>query len=245
MALLPWHKIETVLLDMDGTLLDLHFDNQFWIHHIPKKLAQQSGETIEQCYKKMSLELAKVHGRIQWYCLDYWAERLQLDIMEAKRELMHLIEMRDDCIPFLDALKASQRRVVLVTNAHPGSLSLKIEKTQLDEHIDTLISTHQFGVSKESQSLWQQLHAYLGFNPATTLFVDDSQRILDAAKEFGIAFTLGITNPDSKQPEIEIVGHPHTNNYHDLLDSIIQNNFQVSSQDSCQNISSKSAQTNS
>ncbi len=226
MALLPWHKIETVLLDMDGTLLDLHFDTQFWLHHIPKKLSEQTGKPIEQCYEEMQVELTKVQGRIQWYCLDYWANLLSIDIMAAKRELMHLISMREDSVPFLDALKASGRRVVLVTNAHPGSLSLKIEKTQLDEHIDTLISTHQFGVSKEWQSLWQQLHDHLDFNPATTLFVDDSERILDAAKEFGIAYTLGITNPDSKLPDIEIKGHPHTNSYHDLLDSIIQNNFE-------------------
>lgn len=226
MALLPWHKIETVLLDMDGTLLDLHFDNEFWLNHIPKKLAERSGKPLDVCRQEMHVEYEKVHGRIQWYCLDYWADRLQIDIIQAKRELMHLIEMRDDCIPFLNALKHSQRRVVLVTNAHPGSLSLKIEKTQLDSHINTLISTHQFGVSKEFQSLWEQLHAHLQFDPETTLFVDDSQRILDAAKEFGIAYTLGVTNPDSKMPDIEIMGHPCTNNYLDLTNSIIQDNFE-------------------
>lgn len=227
MALLPWHKIETVLLDMDGTLLDLHFDNQFWVHHIPKKLSENTGKPIEVCREEMAASYAKVHGRIEWYCLDYWQDLLQLDIMQAKRELAHLIQMRKDCIPFLDALKASKRRVILVTNAHPDSLSLKIEKTQLDAHIDTLISTHQFGVSKEWQSLWMQLHAHLEFDPSTTLFVDDSERILDAAKEFGIAYTLGITNPDSQAPDIKINGHPATNNYHDIIDSIIQNNFET------------------
>lgn len=226
MALLPWHKIETVLLDMDGTLLDLTFDNQFWVHHIPKKLAASTGLSLEESYEKMRKEYEQVHGEIQWYCLDYWAEQLGLDIMSAKRELMHLIRMRPDAIPFLDALKHSQREVVLVTNAHPDSLSLKIEKTQLDTHIDTLISTHQFGVTKESQLLWQRLHAHLDFDPQHTLFVDDSQRILDAAKEFGIAYTLGITNPDSEQAENEIIGHPTTNNYLQIIESIIANNFE-------------------
>lgn len=213
---------------MDGTLLDLHFDTQFWVEHIPKKLAEKTGKSLEDCNLYMKDALAEVYGKLEWYCLDYWAEKLQLDIMAAKRELEHLIRMRDDCMPFLDALKASKRRVVLVTNAHPDSLSLKIEKTQLDEHIDTLISTHQFGVSKESQHLWRQLHSHLEFDPTTTLFVDDSQRILDAAKEFGIAYTLGITNPDSQQADIDITGHPHTNNYHDILASIIEDNFDPS-----------------
>ncbi|MGB3727408.1 MAG: GMP/IMP nucleotidase [Glaciecola sp.] len=225
MALLPWHKIETVLLDMDGTLLDLHFDTHFWLEHIPKKLSEKTGRSLETCKQEMLDACDEVSGQLQWYCLDYWADKLQLDIMQAKREITHLIRMRDDCMPFLDALKASGRNVVLVTNAHPGSLSLKVEKTQLDEHIDTLISTHQFGVSKESQSLWQQLHDHLGFNPETTLFVDDSERILDAAREYGIAYTLGITNPDSQQPENNITGHVSINNYHSVLTSIIEDNF--------------------
>jgi putative hydrolase of the HAD superfamily len=225
LALLPWHKIETVLLDMDGTLLDLHFDTQFWVHHLPKKLAEKTGRSLESCHQEMKDAYSQVHGQLQWYCLDYWADRLQLDIMEAKQELAHLITMREDCIPFLDALRESKRRVILVTNAHPDSLSLKVEKTQLDDHIDTLVSTHQFGVSKEFQSLWQQLHTHLNFDPKTTLFVDDGERILDAAREFGIAYTLGITNPDSQQPEIEIANHPHTNNYRDLLRSIVDAPF--------------------
>jgi putative hydrolase of the HAD superfamily len=205
---------------MDGTLLDLHFDNQFWLEHIPQKMSKRQGKSIEQCKQEMRDSYAKVQGQIQWYCLDYWAEQLDLNIIEAKQEIAHLISLRPDTLPFLDALRASQKKVVLVTNAHPGSLSLKVEKTQLDEHIDELISTHQFGVTKESQLLWQKLQAHLNFDPAKTLFVDDSQVILDAAKEYGIAYTLGITNPDSKLPENEIHGHVTTNDYLGLLRDI-------------------------
>ena len=220
MALLPWHNIDIVLLDMDGTLLDLHFDTHFWLEHLPKKLSEKHGKPIEQTRLEMRENYQQVQGQIQWYCLDYWAEKLDMDIMEAKREVDHLISIRSDTIPFLDALKAANKQVVLVTNAHPGSLSLKVEKTQLDSHIDNLISTHQFGVTKESQLLWQRLQAHLSFDPAGCLFVDDSQVILDAAKEFGIAYTLGVTNPDSKEAENELHGHITTNNYFDLINDI-------------------------
>ncbi len=220
MALLPWHNIDIVLLDMDGTLLDLHFDTHFWLEHLPKKLSEKHGKPIEQTRLDMRENYQQVQGQIQWYCLDYWAEKIDLDIMEAKREVEHLISIRSDTIPFLDALKAANKEVVLVTNAHPGSLSLKVEKTQLDSHIDTLISTHQFGVTKESQLLWQKLQGHLDFDPARCLFVDDSQVILDAAKEFGIAYTLGVTNPDSKEVENKLHGHFTTNNYFNLLNDI-------------------------
>lgn len=217
---LPWSEIDTVLLDMDGTLLDLHFDNHFWIEHLPKKIAERSGKPLGECKKAMMAQCQQVFGKIQWYCLDYWAEQLNMDIMAAKREVKHLISMREDTLPFLNALHDSGRRVVLVTNAHPDSLSLKVEHTQLDNHIDTLISTHEFGVTKESQNLWQQLQAKLQFEPARTLFVDDSLPILEAAQTFGIGHLLAVSNPDSKQPARLIDGFPAVEDYRTMVNEI-------------------------
>lgn len=39
--MLDWTAIDTVLLDMDGTLLDLHFDNFFWLEYLPLRYAEQ------------------------------------------------------------------------------------------------------------------------------------------------------------------------------------------------------------
>jgi putative hydrolase of the HAD superfamily len=168
----------------------------------------------------MAVETQQVIGTLSWYCLDFWAEKLDLDIIEAKREIEHLISIREDSLPFIDALKASGRDVILVTNAHPDSLSLKVEQTQLDNHIDQLISTHEFSVTKESQVLWQKLQAKLGFNPEHTLFVDDSLGILKAAQNFGIKHLLAVSNPDSQKPARQISEFPSIQDYRYLLDEI-------------------------
>ncbi|WP_026376225.1 GMP/IMP nucleotidase [Aestuariibacter salexigens] len=220
MPIFPWSDIHTVLLDMDGTLLDLHFDNHFWLEHLPVKLAEKEGISIAAAKQMMGAEYQRVMGTLEWYCLDYWADKLDIDIMQAKREIEHLISMRPDTLPFLDALHDSGREVVLVTNAHPNSLSLKIEHTQLDAHIDTLISTHEFGVTKESQALWQQLQQRLGFDPDHTLFVDDSLAILEAAQTFGIKYVLAVKNPDSKQAHREIDAFPAVDDYRPLVNEI-------------------------
>lgn len=220
MSKLAWKNIHTVLLDMDGTLLDLHFDNHFWLEHVPKKLAEKNGISLQAAKHIIAVETQQVIGTLSWYCLDFWAEKLDLDIIEAKREIEHLISIREDSLPFIDALKASGRDVILVTNAHPDSLSLKVEQTQLDNHIDQLISTHEFSVTKESQVLWQKLQAKLGFNPEHTLFVDDSLGILKAAQNFGIKHLLAVSNPDSQKPVRQISEFPSIQDYRYLLDEI-------------------------
>ncbi len=225
--MLPWSQIKTVLLDMDGTLLDLHFDNHFWMQLLPEKMAKKHGISLEESKEFMHQEYQKVMGTINWYCLDYWAQKLDMDIVEAKQEINHLISMRDDTIPFLDALHESGREVVLVTNAHPDSLSLKVEHTQLDSHIDTLISTHEFGVTKESQKLWQQLQKRLDFDPKSTLFVDDSINILHAAQQFGIKHLLAVKNPDSQMESREINEFPAIEDYRVLLNDIRNQPFKI------------------
>lgn len=223
MSKLDWKDIHTVLLDMDGTLLDLHFDNHFWLEHLPKKLAEKHSISLQAAKDIMAVDYEEVMGTLSWYCLDFWTEKLGIDIVEAKREIEHLISMREDSLPFIDALKASGREVILVTNAHPDSLSLKVEHTQLDNHIDQLISTHEFAVTKESQVLWQKLQAKLGFNPQHTLFVDDSLGILKAAQDFGIKHLLAVSNPDSQQPVREISEFPSIQDYRYLLKDIEAN----------------------
>lgn len=218
--MLNWQNIDTVLLDMDGTLLDLHFDNHFWLEHTPKAYAQVHDMPLEQAKVYLKEQNDAVYGQLEWYCLDYWQRELQLPIVDLKREIQHLIQLREDTIPFLDALKNANKQVVLVTNAHPDSLSLKVERTQLDSHIDHLISCHQFGASKESQSLWTQLQQHLNFDPARTLFVDDSERILHSAKEFGIQHLLAVANPDSKRAAVPINGFVNVTDYRTLLNDI-------------------------
>ncbi|WP_371374605.1 GMP/IMP nucleotidase [Thalassotalea aquiviva] len=216
-----WAKIHTVLLDMDGTILDLHFDNHFWLHHLPLSYAKQKGVSETSAKQYLTSCYQDVEGTISWYCLDYWAEKTQLPINQLKREIQHLIQLRDDAHDFLTALRDSGRQVILVTNAHPDSLALKIERTQLDKYFDQLISCHQFGTTKESQLLWQRLQAHVGFDNATTLFVDDSLAVLNSAKKYGIEHILAVANPDSKREHNAISGFPTITDYRTLIDDIL------------------------
>jgi len=205
--MLNWQNIDTVLLDMDGTLLDLHYDNYFWLEYLPKAYAHahnlsplEAEGFLNQCFKDVA-------GTLNWYCLDYWTHTLSLPIRQLKREMTEKIKFRPDAKIFLQQLQQSDKQVVLVTNAHPDALALKNEFTNLKAWVPMQYSTHQFGHCKEFQALWQALHEELKFDPARTLFIDDGEHILDSARTFGIGYTLGVRTPDSQQPEKQFAQH--------------------------------------
>ncbi|TMM43907.1 GMP/IMP nucleotidase [Colwellia ponticola] len=222
MANINWSKISTVLIDMDGTILDLHFDNHFWLEHLPLRYSEKMSISLDAAKAKLKTDYLAVVGTIKWYCLDYWSEQTQMPIQELKREIKHLIQLRSDAKDFLLALKANGKDVVLVTNAHPEALSLKIERTQLDQYFDTLYSTHEFGITKESQLLWQRLQAKHGFDCSKTLFIDDSVEILKSAQQYGIKYLLAIANPDSKKSASVITDFPAITNYQALTNALTE-----------------------
>jgi putative hydrolase of the HAD superfamily len=221
--MLNWSKISTVLLDMDGTILDLHFDNHFWLHHLPLRYSESANISLEQAKEKLASHYEKVAGTIDWYCLDYWAEQTKLPIQALKREVQHLISLRCDAHDFMVALRESGREIILVTNAHPDSLLLKIELTQLDKYFDVLYSTHEFGVTKESQLLWERLQEKQGFDLDNTLFVDDSIDILESAQQYGFEHLLAVENPDSQKATRTINSFPSTSDFRTLIDEIRKN----------------------
>lgn len=201
---LPWNQIDAVLLDMDGTLLDLNFDNHFWSEFVPLRYAQQNGLTPEESKKRLAPRFRAMEGRIEWYCLDYWSAALELNIAGLKAELAGLIAVLPHVTEFLEAARQSGKRLALVTNAHPDSLGLKLDKTCLHEFLDAVVSSHQFGVPKEDPAFWTHLHAVEPFDPARTLLIDDSLPVLRAAQVHGIRHLCAIRKPDSKRARRDI-----------------------------------------
>ena len=198
--MLDWSKIHTVLLDMDGTLLDLHYDNHFWLEHVPRRYALDQGIAPELARTQLFERFARHSGTLDWYCTDFWSRELALDIVQMKREIAHLIAVRPDVPAFLSAVRSTGRRVVMVTNAHPNSLALKMQQTGLTPYFDALISSHQVGLPKEHPDFWEGLQTLERFDAQHTLFVDDSLPVLRSALRYGIAQLLAVCNPDSHQP---------------------------------------------
>jgi putative hydrolase of the HAD superfamily len=196
-ALLPWEAIDTVLLDMDGTLLDLRFDSYFWLELVPERYAVRHGLTVDAARAALGPMFAGKQGTLDWYCTDFWTRELSIDIAAMKHEVREHVRFLPGAKQFLQALRDKGVRVALVTNAHRDSLKVKATQTGLLDYFDVVFSSHSFGVPKEHPQFWPQLEAQLGFDRARTLFVDDSHAVLSAARRYGIAHIVAISKPDS------------------------------------------------
>ncbi|KAG1707580.1 GMP/IMP nucleotidase YrfG [Nymphon striatum] len=184
---------------MDGTLLDLHFDNHFWLEHMPKRYAEKHSISMEKA-SELLLENYKSHeGSLKWYCLDHWEESLEMDIVSLKHEVADRIAIRDNVIEFLDYLNNLGKRVVLLTNAHRKTVNLKFEYVEIKNHFDRIITSHDVGFAKEQNGFWDEMHKVEDFEPVHSLFIDDNLDVLNAAKAHGVAHLLAIHQPDSKQ----------------------------------------------
>ena len=197
--MLDWANIDTIMLDMDGTLLDLHFDNYFWLTHLPMRYAQEHKTTEAQALEFIQSHVEKYRGTLHWYCLDHWSELVQLDIPKLKHEVRHKIKTRPYAEIFLQQLQSLGKKVVLITNSHPDGLKLKLDVTEIDRWLDIVISSHEFQSPKEDQAFWHALKNREHFELSSTLFIDDTPRVLDSAKRFGIGHLICITQPDSKK----------------------------------------------
>ena len=202
---IPWENIETVLLDMDGTLLDLHYDNHFWLEALPAVYAEKHGLSVEDTREHLGNIFRSTLGTLDFYCVDYWTQELDIDVVSLKHQDTQRIQYLPMAQQFLEGLRALASRpgIALTTNAHRKVYELKNSKLGLDQHFDGVFCANEFAAPKESARYWHKLQEAFPFDPRKTLLVDDNQNVLRAAKDYGIGFLAMPLNPDSNRPAQE------------------------------------------
>lgn len=198
-ALIDWSEIDVVLLDMDGTLIDLHFDNTLWNSHLPESYAQANAISVASA-RELLFDHMRANARsIKFYSLDYWAEFTGLNILQLHADLAHLLRFRDGTENFLRWLQSQPSRTLMATNAHRASLEFKAAHLNMLDYFDGVVSSHDYQHVKESQKFWEVLVREEAIDPNRALFIDDNEDVLDAAAKFGIRDVLCVASPDSQR----------------------------------------------
>ena len=211
--LIDWTQIDEILLDLDGTLLDLNFDLHFWLEYLPIIYSEKHKIRIEDAKNTLLKMLDAEIGTLNWYCLDFWRNKLDLDIVQLKRNVSHLIQVHPNVVEFLTKAKLINKKIYLVTNAHRKTIKLKMQATKIEHYFDDIISSHDFGFAKQEQHFWHELTRNIGLKKERAIFFDDSQDVLHAARKFNIGQIIAISKPSSKLDAKEVSGFINIENF--------------------------------
>ena len=213
-----WPEIAWVLLDMDGTLLDKHFDDYFWESLVPEQYALRQGLALADARDLVFARYKQQEGTLNWTDIDFWSRELDLDIPALKEGIRHLIEVHPDTEDFLRFLREQGKQVALVTNAHYKTLSLKMNHVGLLDYFDEVVSSFDLGAPKEELRFWEILQERLGFDPSQALLVDDNAEALAAARTFGIKYPYFKAKSSSRQEAESHPDFPSIESFHELMD---------------------------
>lgn len=215
--LFSWDNIDTIFLDLDGTLLDKYYDDYFWEHYVPKAYAKKHKVDQEDCRKLLLATYKSIESTLQWTDLDYWSDRLDMDIEALKKEIIHLVDIHPHVLDFLQHTSDMGKPTYLVTNAHPKTLAVKLGKIQIHESFTQIICSQDVGLAKEQVEFWDGLQEIQQFDKDSTLFVDDTEKVLDSAHSYGIKHLIHIAKPSSKLPSQFSTNYPSIENFQTLL----------------------------
>ena len=216
-----WKTVDTVLLDMDGTLLDLNYDNYVWNTLVPQAYAEQNNLSADTAKETLFQHMMSIKGTIEFYSFEYWTQHCNFDnkqLVSIHQQAAQLIQYRSGVITFLRRAKSLGKQLIIATNAHRSSVDIKNQFTNLDKEVHRIVSSHDYGYPKEHFSFWQLLQQHNPYDPQRTLFIDDNETVLDAAANAGIKHLLCISQPDSFRPIRENLRYPYVNSLNEITD---------------------------
>ena len=196
---MKWDLIETFFLDMDGTLLDLAYDNYFWHEHIPDLYSKREKTTFKEAKIILEDMYKKKRGTLEWYSIDYWSDilsiNLKLEILNTKNK----ITIFPNSVEFLQTLRKNKINTILITNCPRDMLDIKITQTKLWSYFNKIVSSHDYGFAKETENFWNILNKNIIYNEEKTFFIDDNENVLKFAEKNGIKNLISINYPDSRK----------------------------------------------
>ena len=221
MSAVNWHEIDCVFLDMDGTLLDLNYDNHVWNDLVPQAYALKTGLTNAAAKEKLLAHMSKIRGSIEFYSFEYWVNYTGIDLIAAHQQATELVAYRPGALAFLRWLRGTSRHTVIATNAHPDSINVKDAHADICSEVDAVVSSHHYSAPKESKAFWQALLQEHPFEPRRCLFIDDNEPVLDAAAKYGIGHLLVVSRPDSARPTRSQLRYPSFDDFAEICPAII------------------------
>ncbi len=218
MNMINWNEINIVLLDMDGTLLDDHYERMFWDNMLPDMFAEKHKINIEDSKKELQKIYNKHIGTNKWGDIDFWEKELDMELWNIRYQISHLLKLHPHTINFLEFLKKQNKKVFMVTAAPMNDIDFKFKHTKLEKYFIKIYTEIDIGYSKHDIKFWEALKKLTTFDNDSTLLAEDNEGILKIAKIFGIKHLILKGKYNSKFPAKSSKEFLTVNHFDEIID---------------------------
>ena len=209
-VLTPLPDVHAVIFDWGGVIQalpdDAHFDE--W----ERRLALEPGMLLKVLWGEVWHQL-EVGAITNHDFRQYVADRLGLADAEAALcfldEFYADSQLNPEVVAAVRALRG-RYKIALLTNTLPGQDNLIRKQFGLDVYseFDVYINSAYVGLRKPDPDIFHLTLDQLGVAPQQAIFLDDSLRNVDSARELGI-HSIQFVDPATSLAELEaLLGHP-------------------------------------
>jgi len=166
--------IRYISLDMDGTLVNSKFVDMVWMQGIPQIYSEKYCLDLHEAKEFVVGEYMKIGSeRIEWYDLQYWLNKFQLNI--SKWEILKKYQNEIEPYPeVFDALELFSQRFDLVVTSNAAREFIDMELNGLKHYFtNTFSATSDFNLVKKSPLLYESVCRKLKAKPFEVLHIGD------------------------------------------------------------------------
>lgn len=212
-------KIKIISFDMDGTLVPTDFVNAVWLEGIPSLYAEKHNISFEKAYEIVTRAYDEVgEHRIEWYYLDYWIKRFELNI--TKEELFN--KYRDKVKIYKDAEEAikslsTRYKLIICSNAEKDFILFQLNPLLPLFH-RVFSATSDFKEVKKSREFYGRICDLLKVKPEEIVHIGDHP-IFDYFNPREIGIKAFLLNRNQHNLELNISALRNLKEFLNLLNS--------------------------
>ena len=167
------NTLKIISFDVDGTLVDLEYNDLIWFKEIPELVARKKNISFEESLKLVKEEYTKLGERnLNWYDINYWISYFSLEISPNKifEKYESQVKIFPEAIPLLEELR--KNFILIVITAMPREFLIPKMK-KLEKYFKFSFSALSDFKELKNSEIYSKISKSLNVHPEQILHVGD------------------------------------------------------------------------